>query len=469
MYTNADCLTNKKLDLQLYINNLNPTPDIIIITEVNPKVHCKGLQESEFNLPDYKMFACNIGKENCRGIILYVHKFLNGVCVDFQSTFSEFLLVHIKDNDKCLLTIAAVYRNLSSDKNNYTFLFNFINDLNNNTTNKLLIVGDFNFCNIDWVTWTCSNKHVSKFLDCLKDNYLLQHVSSPTRQRGLQMPHILDLIISNDDFIEDILYLSPLGKSDHSVLQFNVTINLNKADSIKFNYCKGNYEGLNNYLVGVFSHIDFDNIVNANEFWSLFLSCVNDSVKQFVPKISNDSWKKKSSWKFPISKECRELVKKKHQLWKKYQHCRDNNSLSEYKTIRNRVRKETRKILQKTQTDIAKSSKENPKKFWAYVNSKKKSNSFVSNLKIKQTDGSFKTIDADIDKANAFADFFETIYSKSSDSSKNFTISIPADIGSMDDCLITASAVLNKLSEIKINKSVGPDLCTQEFYLSLAI
>jgi len=49
-------------------------------------------------------------------------------------------------------------------------------------------------------------------------NFLTQNVTSPTRARGEDTPHILDLVISNDNFIDDIDYCAPLGKSDHASL-----------------------------------------------------------------------------------------------------------------------------------------------------------------------------------------------------------------------------------------------------------
>ena len=49
-----------------------------------------------------------------------------------------------------------------------------------------------------------------------------QFVTEPTRSRCTDNPHVLDLVISNEDIITDIKYLSPLGKSDHSVLLINI-------------------------------------------------------------------------------------------------------------------------------------------------------------------------------------------------------------------------------------------------------
>jgi len=46
----------------------------------------------------------------------------------------------------------------------------------------------------------------------------LCHINKPTRVRGGDQPHILDLVLSNKPFIENIDILAPLGKSDHSLI-----------------------------------------------------------------------------------------------------------------------------------------------------------------------------------------------------------------------------------------------------------
>ena len=85
---------------------------------------------------------------------------------------------------------------------------------------------------------------------------------------------------------------------------------------------------------------------------------------KFIPTTSSGNWKKKNTWKNPISNYIRKLIKKKHRLWTRYQEPRDRTIGKQYKQIRNQVRKETRKINKTIQKDISKTCKDNPKKFW---------------------------------------------------------------------------------------------------------
>ena len=57
---------------------------------------------------------------------------------------------------------------------------------------RCLIVGDFNYPNIDWDSWECS-KDDDEFVDLIQDNFLFQHVRVATRGNN-----ILDLVFSNE-------------------------------------------------------------------------------------------------------------------------------------------------------------------------------------------------------------------------------------------------------------------------------
>ena len=60
----------------------------------------------------------------------------------------------------------------------------------------------------------------------------------------------------------------------------------------------------------------------------------------------------------------------KHKLWKKYIATRDVKVIREYKIVRNKVRKEWRKLDKLHQLEIAKSCKTNPKCFWKHIREK---------------------------------------------------------------------------------------------------
>ena len=100
-----------------------------------------------------------------------------------------------------------------------------------------MIVGDFNFPEIDWSNWTvnASENHVSfHFVECLRDNFLSQHVQSNTRYRFGQNPSCLDLVITDDkNILENLKFGDKLGASDHVSITFDVQCIVDKTQNDK--------------------------------------------------------------------------------------------------------------------------------------------------------------------------------------------------------------------------------------------
>jgi hypothetical protein len=79
--------------------------------------------------------------------------------------------------------------------------------------------------------------------------------------------------------------------------------------------------------------------------------------------------------------------------------------------VRNKLRWETRQIAKMECDKIAAECKSNPKKFWKYVNSRVKSSHDIGDIIIKTKNGAEETLKEDEDKANAFGDYFASIFS----------------------------------------------------------
>ena len=111
----------------------------------------------------------------------------------------------------------------------------------------IMIMGYFNFRNVNWETISThesENSDTYLCLDGIGDTYLYQHTFEPTRGRMSNEPHILDLILTPDEHdIIDIKNLSPLGKSYHSVLEFKLNcMSIEEVStSEKYDYSKRDY------------------------------------------------------------------------------------------------------------------------------------------------------------------------------------------------------------------------------------
>jgi len=361
------------------------------------------MHESEFILPGFCLFSININIDSHRGIIIYIDSALDASQMELTVKFNECLCVQIKYSNSCILTIGAVYRSPSSSVENDRLLCELIKILSNQVSGRLVLVGDFNFRSINWKNWSVegttskTNTAAHTFLNCLRDNYLIQHTMDPTRARGTQTPSLLDLVITNEDFVDYVHNLSPLGKSDHSVLQFccNIPV-IDSCNMSKLNYNKGNYSGLREHLANKIPSCNSPTYSVADA-WIGIKEVLECGTKKFIPAVSNNNWKRKGSWRHPISKDVQQLIKRKHRIWTRYQETRNVTVFNEFKQIRNLVRKESRKIAQKVQSDIAQCCRHNPKKFWQYINSKTSSKCGIGDI-VAQVGNSRMTLTTDLKK-----------------------------------------------------------------------
>ena len=118
------------------------------------------------------------------------------------------------------LIAAVIYRSPTSTQEQNHSMESVIREVSDLNPSHLLVLGDFNMPEITWDTWDTNienpDDYRNKFLECLRDCFLYQHVSKPTRVRNTDHPSILDLILTNEEgMVADLEYLSPLGKSDH--------------------------------------------------------------------------------------------------------------------------------------------------------------------------------------------------------------------------------------------------------------
>jgi len=124
-----------------------------------------------------------------------------------------------------------------------------------------------------------------KFVETPRENFFLQHAIEATRQRGSDTPHTLDLILTTDNCLSEIEYLSPLGMSDHTALKFDYKFNVEKFKTDdKFQLDKGCYVQLIDYL-----GINWDEMLESpnktlDENWEDFKSILLKGMNMFIPK-----------------------------------------------------------------------------------------------------------------------------------------------------------------------------------------
>ena len=206
---------------------------------------------------------------------------------------------------------------INSSIDNDKSLCNMINAACNKFKNDIIFVGDFNYPKINWSSIitkdvnNMANNTSDLFLTSLKNNFLIQHILQPTRIRENQNQNILDLLITNGDFIDSVDYLEPVGHSDHVVLKFNYPLMDSIEPCINPIYCndKGDYDTLRNFVQNDTQYITINNQSDVNNIWNQMKLIILEGVKKFVPIVKSSSNSKKHH---KIGNELKNDIKRKH-------------------------------------------------------------------------------------------------------------------------------------------------------------
>ena len=462
---NADVLTNKMAEFDHLIKE--HSPHIIGVSEVLPKNFNNKIYPEEFHIDGYEMIPHkNITDNHGRGSILYIqqHIVYKTLELDKDRIFDENIAVEIslKGADK-LLCVLVYRRGLSNNENNQNMidLFNNISGIN---PSHLLIMGDMNLTEIDWVNLTCKTNNTDdinyRFLECVRDCYLFQHVHENTRQRGEDKPSTIDLVFTNEEYmIPSVEYLAPLGKSDHSTLRFEVVCQLDKKPpKIVSQINKGNYKKMREDLASINWDDEMNETLDVNEVWKLFTDKYYSIEKNCVPtKTVYIDGKKSKRLSMPLDRKNLLKIKKKNRLWsKKRKSLATEEEKLQYNKLRNQIRRLTRKAKKMTERNIANNAKANPKMFWKYSQSKLKTRANIPELETIDENGKTVYSKDDKSKADQFQAYFGGVYTNEPDGEMPL-FDERQYVEAIDNLDITEAMILKKLKKLKVNKSPGPD------------
>ena len=213
-YTNIDTLNNKKAEFEARTVLMNP--DIIGLSEINPKNAKWKLTQQDLQIKGYTMYENISG----RGVVLYVREDIksNLISVNDSGAVSVWCEIALRDGDRLL--IGVVYRSPSTDREDNCLMMEMMSQMMSRKPSHILIMGDYNYPSIDWIAQTAETEQEQLFLDKFRDWFLWQHVDRPTRYRHGQSANILDLVMTNEENMLDLVSIcEPIGKSDHATLQ----------------------------------------------------------------------------------------------------------------------------------------------------------------------------------------------------------------------------------------------------------
>ena len=253
-----------ELEASIDIND----PDIIVLTEVLPQNNRYTLQKSELKIKGYTLFINNFETFGIRGVAIYAKKCITANQNHPTNCADHTAWVEIKMKNNENMIIGGVYRSPNSSGQQNDKLRETLLNMSDTYKDNLLIMGDFNCGGINWID-VMTNEHnmdalINKLIEVLRDCFLEQVITESTRARGTNVPSLIDLVLCNDrELINNINYLSPLGKSHHCIITFTYNVSYEKsAYQIRhIFYEKGDYVSIRKYL----NTVDWDEILSGKD------------------------------------------------------------------------------------------------------------------------------------------------------------------------------------------------------------
>ncbi|MEW8547283.1 MAG: reverse transcriptase domain-containing protein, partial [Candidatus Thiodiazotropha sp.] len=451
-YTNCDCLTQTKFsELQNLVDT--ESPDIIALTEIFPKNYLFPPEAVHRQIHGYDLYMSE--PDLGRGVCIYAKTILNSSVLKCITEFSDQIWCKVKLSNLDNLIIGCIYRSPNGSRQNLTSMIDLLKHIVDQKPSHLLIMGDFNFKEIDWAQGetTVGEEHIATlFLEAIRDTYLFQHVREATRYRSDNIPSVLDLILTNEeDMVCQIDYQPGLGSSDHVALSFvfNCFIDVTYNTYRKLNFFKADYVSMNQALAEVDWNVVFGDL-SLCESWECLAEKIVEYIGIYVPvsKAVSDSSRNKT----PMTRECIRVIKDKHRKWLKYKYCRTHANFQDYKIARNRASGEVRKTKYNYEKDLALRIKENNKLFWSYVRSKSKTKKSVCKL----DKGNGELTKDEQETASILNDYFASVFELEDDQNlPNFEEQSYMNI--LENIDITENKVLKAINQVNPNKSQGPD------------
>ena len=144
-------------------------------------------------------------------------------------------------------------------------------------------------------------------------------------------------------------------------------------------------------------------------------------------------------------------VRKKHQLFRKWQQTKDDLDYTAYIRARNKAAKDCRQAKKRLEKTVAADCKKNPKVFWSYVKSKTTVRSGIGGMKnVDRTRTS-----SDQEKAETLNSFFQSVFTCEDKDQIHDPPSCTYD-HALEDIEILEDSVTKLLKSLNTKKAAGP-------------
>jgi hypothetical protein len=199
-----------------------------------------GISDSEVSIPSFTIYRKDRGivkSGKGGGVILYVHNSLSStIAKDLNSFKTESVWCRIYIDKIKSLLVGCCYRSQQASDEEVNNLYSAIRLA---SKQQVLVMGDFNYPHINWISLDGTDKLSEQFLDLIQDCYLTQHVIEPTRGNN-----VLDLVLTSEhSMIDNVEVKEHFATSDPNILMWKVLCKteLHISNNKRYAYHRADY------------------------------------------------------------------------------------------------------------------------------------------------------------------------------------------------------------------------------------
>jgi hypothetical protein len=369
IFTNCASISNKLPELTDLAAHISP--HLILLTET---WLTSDVPDSEIDLPGYVLHRFDSTRGRTGGVCLFATNTLPLSVAPMTPnylTFVDSLWLTLRLKGRDTLLIGLIYRSPSSSTEDDVFLSNLLQRIHDLNYSHLLILGDFNCPTINWRTLSSPNCGLAPIL--LSTTVSLgwhQHSLHPTRFRTGQRPSVLDLIFTNErEMIDEVTTLSPLGKSDHAVLSWDLLCywqSILPPNIPRFAYHRGDYAGMSNYL----NSVDWQSLCHLSpEDLEYEISYhISSACRRYIPTfVPSDN----KSHKYPG--RIRRMLNRKRTAWARYIRTQCDRDFQSYLILRRQSVLEIKSYKKHNEAQLLARAQSSPKILYRFLRSHRKS------------------------------------------------------------------------------------------------
>lgn len=366
------------------------------------------------------------------------------------------LKINTKNSKKKFIN--CIYINPQTNFDRFNSYLEFLQDTINSREPdaQFLILGDFNLACIEWfyhLNHCIAINYEGRLANELLNTITLTNINQINNIKN-SYNRILDLVLTNISGLNTRKVLGIVNEDQyHPPLLIHLNPNnvkfMKSIRSIKSNFYKADYGAINNEIKLINWQNEFEGL-NTNDVAAKFYFIIRKLIVKYTPII------KPKSDRFPkwFSKELIALIKQKEIYFNLKKKTMNPLHIALFNEKRKEVKRLKRKNLKEYQVNIESLIKSNPKCFFSYTKSLRKSNKLPTSMHLRN-----EISETMRDTAKLFAKHFSSVYATHIPATE-----VQCDNNCNNYFNLTTDDVKKVINNLDSNKTNSPDGIPTIFY-----